>query len=342
MTNLAAQLRAGRARRARSLYTRCILLALAVAAFWALSLMVGESFYGPGTVARVIASQFSGQTVPGASFVVGELRLPRATVGLAVGFALGIAGAVFQTLLRNQLASPDIIGISAGAAAAGVTALALWHLSQTQASLVALVGALVVAGAIYWLSFNSGFSGTRLILIGIGVAALLGSWVNYVLSRAAAWDLNTATRWLTGSLNTMDWQRGLPVIVATAVGVPLLLIAQQRLGVLRLGDELALGLGVRVTAARVVLIVIAVALIAVATAAAGPVSFVAFMSGPLASRLLRPGAPLLLASGLVGALVVLAADLAGQTLFGTRYPVGVITGAIGAPFLIYLLTRINR
>jgi iron complex transport system permease protein len=313
-------------------------LGILIIVVFAVTLMVGQSFYGPAEVVRVIL----GETVPGASFTVGELRLPRATMGLLAGFAFGIAGVTFQTMLRNPLASPDIIGISAGASVAAVFGIIVLALDETAVSFLALGGALVTAAAIYLLSHRGGFAGTRLILIGIGVAAMLDSTVTYILSRAAAWDLQTAMRWLTGSLNGATWSGVLPLALASAVLVPLVLSQGRGLGMLRLGDDSAAGLGVNVPRTRVLLIVSAVALLAFATAACGPIAFVAFMAGPIASRITGPGASPLLPAGLVGALLVLIADLIGQFAFDSRYPVGVITGALGAPYLVFLLIRINR
>lgn len=324
--------------RARSYAWRLCALILLVVALWLASLMLGETFYGPGKVLRVIA----GETVPGASFTVGDLRLPRATAAVAAGVAFGMAGVTFQTMLRNQLASPDIIGISSGASAAGITAIIFFNVSQTTVSLFSLAASLIIAALIYLLSLKSGFTGTRLILIGIGIAAILQAWTNFVLSKAASWDLPTATRWITGSLNTMSWERTLPLLATVAVIAPLMILAGNQLSVLRLGDDLATGFGLRVNLVRIATIVGAVLLIAVATAATGPIAFVAFMSGPIAARLFRPGPALLAPAAAVGAILVLAGDLAGQYFFGTRYPVGVITGVLGAPFLIYLLTRTNR
>lgn len=325
--------------RARIRFTlTLVVLATVTAALWMLSLMFGDSFYTLADVIRVI----KGDTVPGASFAVGELRLPRATIAIVAGFAFGVSGIIFQTMLRNQLASPDIIGISAGAAAAGSTMIVLLHASQAAVSTVALMVSLGVAALTYLLALKTGFTGTRLILTGIGIAAMLQAWTSYVLSKASAWDLPTATRWLTGSLNNMSWERGLPLVITVLAVTPLLLIGAHKLSILELGDDVATALGLRVNLIRGALIVGAVMLIAVATSATGPISFLAFMAGPIAIRIFRPGANLIVPSGLVGALLVLAADLAGQYLFGTRYPVGVITGALGAPFLIYLLVRASR
>jgi len=329
---------AGRRARLRRRAVIIAALAAAVVVVFVLGLMVGRTFYPLDEVVRVIL----GERVPGASFTVGELRLPRSVLGALVGFSFGIAGVSFQTMLRNPLASPDIIGITTGASAAAVVGIVLLSLNETAVSFVALGGALVTAIAIYLLANRRGFAGARLILIGIGVAAMLQSVVSYVLSRAAAWDLQTAMQWLAGSLNGATWERVVPLALAFAVLVPLLLAQGRALGVLRLGDDTAASLGVRVSLSRVTLIVSAVALLAFATAASGPVAFVAFMAGPIAARLIGPGASLLVPAGLVGSLLVLSADLLGQFAFDNRYPVGVVTGAIGAPYLVFLLARTNR
>jgi iron complex transport system permease protein len=149
-------------------------------------------------------------------------------------------------------------------------------------------------------------------------------------------------QWLAGSLNGATWATVLPLAAACAVLIPVLLLQGRALGALRLGDDTAAALGVRVRPVRVVLVLTAVALLAFATAASGPIAFVAFMAGPIAARMVGPGGSLLLPSAMVGALLVLLADFVGQYAFDNRYPVGVVTGALGAPFLLFLLIRTNR
>ncbi|MDH6182262.1 iron complex transport system permease protein [Microbacteriaceae bacterium SG_E_30_P1] len=330
-------LREGRTRRLRRQRILLAIAALAVVVVFATTLMVGDTVYPLSDVIAVLV----GVDAPGA-FTIGELRLPRATLGLLAGVSFGMAGVSFQTLLRNPLASPDVIGITAGASAAGVVGIVVLGFSETQVSLLALAAALLTAGAIYLLSHRGEFSGIRLILIGIGIAAMLDSLVAYVLSRAAQWNLQVAMQWLTGSLNGAGWSRVLPVAIACVLAVPVLIALQRPLGALRLGDDSAASLGVGVQRTRLALIVTAVCLLAVATASTGPIAFVAFMSGPIAARIWGAGANLLLPAGAIGALLVLCADLIGQFALDNRYPVGVITGALGAPYLIYLLIRMNR
>lgn len=333
-----ARIVAGRRRRHRRHSVATIALGILVLLLFAVALMVGNTFYPLDEVVRVIL----GETVPGASFTVGELRLPRAVLAVLTGLAFGAAGVSFQTLLRNPLASPDIIGISNGAGAAAVFGIIVLSLNGPVVSLLALGGALVTALAIYLLSIKGGFAGTRLILIGIGVAAMLQSVIAYLLSHAANWDIQVAMQWLTGSLNNASWERVLPMAIAAGVVLPLMLSQGRALGALQLGDDSASGLGVKVNATRLLFILGAVALLAFATAAAGPIAFVAFMAGPIAARIVGPGASLLLPSAFVGAVLVLGGDLIAQFALSARYPVGVVTGVIGAPYLIYLLIRTNR
>ncbi|GAB2587072.1 ABC transporter permease [Paractinoplanes abujensis] len=314
-----------------------VLVALIVA-LYTLSLMVGETFYPLSDVFRVIA----GETVPGASFTVGELRLPRATLAALAGFCFGLGGVTFQTMLRNPLASPDVIGITSGASAAAAFAIVILGLSETGVSAFAIAAGLGVAIIVYVLSFRDGVVGTRLILIGIGIAAMLDSATAYVLSQAAQWDLQQAVRWLTGSLNGATWDETVPVLIALLVLGPVLLAQARNLIMLQLGDDTAAALGVRLERTRILVIVAAVGLLAFATAATGPIAFVAFLSGPIAARIIGPAGSLLVPAGLVGALLVLVADLIGQYAFDIRYPVGVITGVLGAPYLVYLLIRTNR
>ncbi|HWS37318.1 MAG TPA: iron chelate uptake ABC transporter family permease subunit [Actinoplanes sp.] len=328
----------GRVRRGRR--RRAVLggLTVAVVAIFAVSLMVGQTFYTPDEVFRVIL----GETVPGASFTVGELRLPRAVLALITGLCFGIGGVTFQTMLRNPLASPDIIGISSAAGAAAAFAIIVLNLGEAGVSAFAIVAALGVAVIIYLLSFKDGVAGTRLVLIGIGIAAMLNSATSYVLDQAGQWDLQAATRWLNGSLNGSTWDEVVPVLVALAVFGPILLVQARNLTMLQLGDDTAAALGTRLERTRLISIVAAVGLIAFATSATGPIAFVAFLAGPIAARLVGPGGSLLVPSATVGALLVLLADFIGQFAFDTRFPVGVVTGVLGAPYLIFLLVRTNR
>ena len=327
-----------RRRRIRRTLLTCGALGAAILAVFCLSLMVGRTYYPPSDVLAVLL----GQDVPGASFTVGTLRLPRAVLAVLAGACFGLGGVTFQTMLRNPLASPDIIGISSGASAAAAFGIVILGLSGTAVSLLSIVAGLLVALLIYLLSSRGGVAGTRLILVGIGISAMLTSLTDWVLSKAGQWDLQEALRWLTGSLNNTSWEQALPVLAALVVLGPVLLSRSGELRITQLGDDAAQALGVRTGRTRLVVVVAAVGLIAFATSASGPIAFVAFLSGPIAARIVGPGASPLLPAAAVGALLVLVADLVGQFATGTRYPVGVVTGVLGAPYLLYLIVRVNR
>ncbi|WP_243835577.1 iron chelate uptake ABC transporter family permease subunit [Arthrobacter sp. AG258] len=301
----------------------------------------------------IVANHLTGgPKIPGASFIVMENKLPHAVVGTMIGVAFGLAGALFQTMLRNPLASPDVIGISSGASAAAVVAIVVFGASGATVSGAALAGALAVAVLIHAISSgrNRGpgrgnAAGNRLVLAGVGIAAALQAVVSFLMTRADIRTAADALVWLNGSLNSANWDRAGVLFLALAVLVPAVVFLAGPLRILELGDDAAAGLGLRVAGTRLALVVIAVSLAAVATAAAGPVAFVAFLAGPIARRFTgKPGLP---ASALVGALIVLAADyfaanLAPLLLDGTVLPVGVVTGALGAPFLLWLLVTANR
>lgn len=334
-----AAVRAARDTGARRRRLVVAVLTVAVLVVVGVALSYGARIASPLDVVRIVA----GQDVPGLTFIVHELRLPRVLTGLCVGLALGAAGALTQTLLRNPLASPDILGISAGASAAAVVSLLVFGWSRTATAGAAFVGALLTAVVILLLARRGTISGYRFILVGIGVGALLSSVVSYMLTRVELQEAQAALLWVTGSLNSASWDRLPALVVPLAVLLPLAALLARPLGVLQLGDDLATSLGARVDRARVLVIVVAVALAAIATAAAGPVAFVAFLAGPLARRLTRGPGPALAASALVGALLVLVGDLLGQHLLGTtRLPVGVVTGVVGAPYLLWLIAAANR
>lgn len=327
-----------RGRRARRHRLVIAVLLIVLAATFALTLSLGQSFTPPADVLRVLL----GEDVPGVAFTVGQLRLPRALLAILAGLSFGLGGVAFQIMLRNPLASPDIIGISWGASAAAVFAIVVLSLKGPAVSVFAVAAGLGVALLVYGLSFRNGVAGTRLILVGIGVSAMLESFIAYILSTAPAWNLQEAMRWLTGSVNGAQLGQSLPLLLALIVFGGLLISRTRDLEALRFGDDTAAALGVRVVRTRILVIVAAVGMISCATAVTGPIAFVAFLSGPIAARMVRNNGSLLIPSALIGATLVLVGDYCGQFLLQSRYPVGVITGALGAPYLIFLIVRVNR
>lgn len=271
------------------------------------------------------------------SFAV-RLRLPRMVMSVGVGVALGLAGALFQTVLRNPLASPDIIGVTGGASLAGAWAILFGGLTGVWVSAAAFAGAAVVAAAIVLLSWRGELSGYRFVLVGVGLAFLCQSGIGYLITRSQVDDVRSALVWMVGSIGTPSWPSVAVLVLCLLVLLPPAGYAGWRLRAMQLGDETAVGLGLRVTRTRVLVLVVGVALAAVATAFAGPVAFVAFMSGPIARRLLPVAGAALVPAGLVGAVVVLGAELVSeQLLTGLEVPVGIVTGVVGAPYLLWLL-----
>ena len=323
---------------ARAVVVSAVLAATTFAVF-AWSLAVGDFPVALGDVLRSLVGQGS----PDTDFIVRTLRLPRGLTALAVGAGFGLSGAIFQRLARNPLASPDVIGVTRGAAVAAVFVIVVQHGSSTQVAFGALMGAAVTAVLVYLLAFKRGVTGYRLVLVGIGVAAVLTSVTSYLLTRAELVDVQRATVWLTGSLNGRGWEHVRPMAAALAVLVPVTFVLARHLRVLELGDDAALGLGARVEWSRAALLLTATALAAVATASAGPVGFVALVSPQIARRLVGARSLGLVPAALCGALLMVAADLVGRRLFApTELPVGIITAVLGAPYLLLLLARANR
>lgn len=334
----AAVVQAARSRRHRRTAIVVVALLIFLGVMFGLAMIVGDF---PMTVQQVWLS-LTGRGTRATDFIVYELRLPRAVTGLAVGVCFGLSGAIFQSMMRNPLASPDIIGITSGASAAAVIAILMLHLNGYAVSAFAFGGALITALLIYLLAWKQGVAGYRLVLVGIGIAAMLTAVIDYLMTRAQVWDAQAALVWLTGSLNGASATEMPPLLILMAITVPLALWAGGALSGLQLGDDAATSVGVRVERSRLFLILIGVALAAIATAAAGPVAFVAFVSGPIARRLTNGTGVALVPAALVGAAVVISGDFAGQHLLPVQLPVGILTAAVGAPYLLYLLVRSNR
>ena len=276
-------------------------------------------------------------------FVVNSLRLPRVLTAMLTGFCLAISGALFQSLLGNPLVSPDVIGINSGAALCAVFVLAAGG-DIGLLPWAAFVGAAVTALSIYSLSWKTGISPGRLILVGIAVNALLASGVTYVMVKYPIERVVAAARWQAGSLFGVSWTEVGTLSVSVIVLTPLALLLMRRLRILQLGDDIASGLGLRVEWERMGLIVLAAALAAVAVAAVGPLGFVALLVPHMVRLVVGQvtGGALLL-TGLVGALFLLACDLVAQQLFApTTLPVGIITAAIGGPYFLFILVRSNN
>lgn len=285
------------------------------------------------------------------AMIVREWRLPRVVAGLAFGAALGASGAIFQTLTRNALGSPDVLGFSTGSytgvlvvtvlLGAGGLASSDSALAQAAAALGdtggALLGGIGAAIAVYVLAYRDGIQGFRLIIVGIAVAATLSSVNTFLLLRAKEEVAMAASIWGAGSFDLMSWPALLPALAVLALLTPVVIACVPVIHQLELGDDTAAMHGVRVERARRIVLLIAVALVAVSTAVAGPIAFIA-LSAPQIGRLLvrRPGIPILPAS-LVGALLLTSADVVSQQLVPQTVPVGMVTVVLGGVYLVALL-----
>jgi iron complex transport system permease protein len=336
-------IRSERLRVSARVHVRAVAVTLVVSALtfvvFAWSLAVGDFPIAIEEVLRTIV----GQGAEDPAFIVRTLRMPRGLTAVLVGAAFGLSGAVFQRLARNPLASPDIIGINAGAAVAAVFMIVVVQAPSSVVTGSALVGSLATALGIYLLAYKRGVSGFRLVLVGIGATAVLESITSYLLTRAEIFDAQRAIVWITGSLNGRGWEHVRPVAVALLFLGPLTAYSARQLRVLELGDEAAIGLGARVERSRAALLLSATALAAIGTASAGPVGFVALVSPQIARRLVGGRSLGLLPSAACGSLLLVASDLVGRRLFApTELPVGIITAILGAPYLLFLLARANR
>jgi iron complex transport system permease protein len=312
-------------------------LIMIIAALMYIGLSYGKTIYSFSHIYNVL---FHGETE--GAFVITTLRLPRVIIGLLAGICFGLAGNIFQKLLRNPLASPDMIGISTGASVAAVFAILILQLSGLIVSLIAIIFGMLISLLIVLLSYHHGYSNNRLILIGIGMRAMLSAMISWMLIRTSEYDVGNALRWLSGSLNTVNMNNAFSLLIVTIIACVLIAIMNNGLSVMGLGEELPVSLGVNTKTLRISLVIVGLMLVAFATSITGPIASVSFLSGPIAGRILRNGKNNMAATACIGAILVLASDLIAQYGLSSRYPVGVVTGMLGAPYLLYLIFMMNK
>ncbi|GAA5030711.1 FecCD family ABC transporter permease [Microbacterium fluvii] len=315
-------------------------LIAAIAAIAIAAVMMGDY---PMTVGQTLAALFGVGDDELARYFVQDQRLPRVVAAVLVGAALAISGGVFQQLTANPLGSPDVIGFTIGAATGALIQIVLFDAGPAATALGATMGGFGTALVVYLLAWRKGLAGFRLVLVGIGVAAVLQGVNSLLVVRASLSAAQSAAQWLAGSFNATTWNE----VALTAVGVGVFAVAAFALGrpleLMTMGDDIAAGLGIRVERTRLALVVVGVALVSIATAAAGPIAFVALAAPQLARRLTGSSAAGLVTSALMGAVLVLASDLAAQRLFApAQLPVGVVTGSLGGVYLIWALAREGR
>ncbi len=324
-------------RKKRTIFITLLLLIITITLCFTM-LIIGKEKYSIETVIRVLI----GEEIEGANFAISIIRLPRMLSGLLVGISLAIAGNIFQTILRNSLASPDVIGISTSSSAAAVFCILVLNYSGVIVSIISTIFGILISILIYMLSKGNVFSNNRLILIGIGVQTMLNALISYIMVNANEYDVPEALRWLSGSLNGIQMKSIPSLLIITIIFTFIILILEKHLKIMELGEDLSITLGVNTNLVRIILIISSVFIIAFSTSVTGPIAFISFLSGPIAKKLVGTGSKNLFISGLIGAILVLSSDLIGQFALNTRYPVGVITGILGAPYLLVLLIKLNK
>ena len=313
-----------------------ILLALSLVVAVA-SLRLGKF---PVTAQEVIdALQGQGRKI--VQVVIVKWKLPRIVLGLVAGLALGVAGALFQTITRNPLGSPDLIGFSTGAQTGILISVLLLPGSMLSASLASFIGGAAVGTVTYLVSLRGGFTGLRFILVGIAISSMLVSVNRWLLVRVDDDEGLGALKAITGTLGAARWPVVAPTCLAIGVTVVLILLVSRHLQVLSLGEQVATILGSPTRRASAVLILLGTVLVAVVTMAAGPIGFVALVAPHLARLLTGSPQPPLLVSGLTGSLLLTGADLLSQLLLESM-PASVVTNAVGGLYLMVALTVVAR
>jgi ABC-type enterobactin transport system permease subunit len=310
------------------------LIALCVA-LAGLGLSMGSLALSPGQLLDALL----GDAPRGTQLVVMQWRLPRVVAALVLGGALGASGAIFQSLLRNPLGSPDILGFNTGAYSGTLVVLVVFNGSLLGVTFAAVAGGLASALMVYWLAWRGGISTLRLILVGIGVRALLVALNSWLIINASVESAHSAGLWDAGSLNGVTWGKCLPALLLAVLALAASLLLSRRMRLLEMGDDTACALGVPVERSRLLLMLLGVSLTAAATAVAGPIAFIA-LAAPQIARRLSASQPL---AALTGGALLLSADLVAQHLFQPyQLPVGLITVSLGGLYLIGLLIQESR
>ncbi|EGD54457.1 FecCD family ABC transporter permease [Gordonia neofelifaecis] len=285
------------------------------------------------------------------NIVIFDDMLPRVLTAALAGFGLGLAGCLTQVITRNPLATPDMLGITTGASAGAVLALTSTStgfgglFAGLGVPLSALIGGLVTAALMYALAWSRGqvvTSTLRLILIGVGMTWMMQAAIGYLMSRADLHDAASAQTWIVGSLANTGWSSVPAVTVAAVIGIGWTAVIARPLTISGLGPDIARGLGVRLGFVTYGTLLAAVVVASLAVSAAGPIAFVGLIAPQIALRIGRTAQPTPVFSGLIGASIVLAADIACRSMLPGGLPVGVVTAAIGGPFLVFLIIRTAR
>lgn len=317
------------------------LIALALtAAVAVISLGMGEMNIKPLDVVKALLGTGSEQD----ALIVQQFRMPRVLIAILVGASLAAAGAIMQGIIRNPLASPDIIGVAGGASVTAVGYLLLFSTASIKwLPPAAFLGAMLTTVLLYALAWKNGVTPLRLVLIGVGIKIAAGAVVTLLIMFSPFMLQNKAMLWLTGSIYGVDWNDVLMILPWTIILILVAAGLARRVNVQQLGDDVATSLGSLLQWDRFFLLMICAALTGTAVSVGGDISFVALLAPHIAKQLVGPSfGGVLPLSACIGALILLIADLIARMAFSPiDVPVGVFTSAVGAPFFIYLLYK-NR
>ncbi len=319
-----------------------LLLAGLIAIAGLFTMTIGKVHIPAGTVLSILFNQSDASVMQ--QQILFNLRLPQTLTAIFTGAALGVSGAIFQSVSRNPLGSPDIIGFTMGAATGALLQIIFMGGGPLAVAISAVAGGVVTAGIVYLLSFKNGTtSGYRLVLVGIGAGATLSALNGLMLVKGDLDNAIAANLWLAGSLNARTWQHVLPLMIGCIVIIPLISLFATRLTMMEMGDDQARQLGIGVERTRLAMILCAVLLAGLATAAAGPIAFIALAAPQLVSRLTRIRGIPVISAALMGACLLVAAYLLIQlAAFRLILPVGRVTGLVGGLYLIWYLTQSRR
>lgn len=324
--------------KARVLWVNLTLIALA-AMLALFALCYGTLSISPAQVWQAI----QGEGPAGFVTVVNQWRAPRVVLAWVLGAGLGVSGAIFQSTIRNPLGSPDVVGFNTGAFTGALTVIILFGGSDYQIAAGALVGGIAAAALIYLLAWRQGIVGFRLIIVGIGIAAMLSALNSWLIISASLESAMSAALWGAGSLNGITWEKGQPALLLIPLTVAAVLLTGRRLQFMEMGDDSARALGINAESSRLMLMLAGIVLIAVATASTGPIAFIALAAPQIARRMTACSTTPLFSAATVGGLLLLLADVVAQHAFnGIQLPVGAVTISIGGLYLIWLLIRESR
>ncbi|MFX3636024.1 MAG: FecCD family ABC transporter permease [Candidatus Pristimantibacillus sp.] len=315
-----------------------IALIFIVAAVSLLSLSVG----GVGVPLTEVLASLAGRNAEASNLIIMQFRMPRIAAAILIGAALAAGGALLQGVIRNPLASPDLLGVTGGASVAVVAFMTfVTGYSIHWVPFIAVGGALVTAAINYVFAWKKGVSPFRLVLIGIGISTAMGALTTFLLISGPAYLAAQVLNWMTGSIYGTNWSYIEVLWPWVAVFIPLSLLLAKELNVQSLGEDVARGLGSRLQLSRMVLLFYSVALAGVAVGVAGTISFIGLMAPHIARKLVGNSYKMIIpVSAFIGAIILLLADLAGRMLFQPLdIPAGVFTAGIGAPFFMYLLFK---